>query len=157
MRLYHQRNCSIMQTSFSPRSQALNTALSQSPGETGETGSDLEQWIRLLGPPTPTRFPRHNMLAHTAGETANARLFFFRGYSKTWGSKIISIIGSIKSLQLIEPLAEINSSVIDTWSLAISFYFRFPPSYPFSHLRVLLTSPSHNTELEDVSFVLWPS
>jgi len=42
MRLYHQRNCSIMQTSFSPRSQALNTALSQSPGETGETGSDLE-------------------------------------------------------------------------------------------------------------------
>lgn len=84
--------------------------------------------------------------------------YFFQGYSRTWGSKIISIIGSIKSLQLIEPLAEINFSVIDTSSLAISFYFCFPPFSLFLILEHYLTSTSHNTELEGdnwVSFTLW--
>lgn len=47
--------------------------------------------------------------------------YFFWGYSKIWGSKIISIIGSIKSLQLIESLAEKNFSITDSSSLEISF------------------------------------
>lgn len=62
----------------------------------------------------------------------------FQGYSKTWGSKIISIIASIKSLQLIESLAEINFSVIDALDSAISFYFCSPPPLLFSHPGVLI-------------------
>lgn len=77
--------------------------------------------------------------------------YFFRGYSKIWGSKIISIIGLIKSLQLIESLAEINFSIIDTSSLGISFYFCFLLIFfPFLILEHNLTSTSHNTELKDV-------
>lgn len=62
---------------------------------------------------------------------------FFRGYAKTWGSNIISIIGSIKSLQLIEPLAKINSSVIDASVQQLASIFVFSPSPPFSHPRGL--------------------
>lgn len=62
---------------------------------------------------------------------------FFRGYAKTWGSNIISIIGSIKSLKLIEPLAEINSSVIDASVQQLASIFVFSPSPPSSHPRGL--------------------
>lgn len=91
---------------------------------------DLEHDICLpeflfCSKPNPTPLLQHNSRDAPNWYTQQVRWhmqdYFFRGYSKIWGSKIISIIGLIKSLQLIESLAEINSSIIDTSSLGISF------------------------------------
>lgn len=146
-----------MQISFSPHSLALNTSCYKAQVKPMKQ-CDLEHYICLpeflfCSKPnaTPAHFPWCTKLVHTQQVRWHMQDYFFRGYSKIWGSKIISIIGLIKPLQLIESLAEINSSIIDTSSLGISFYFCFLLFFfPFLILEHNLTSTSHNTELKDV-------
>lgn len=130
MLLHRKRNCSNVQTYFIPPlslSLAQTTASSQSSGETSRQ-AESQYVSRAFQDACCAATPalcQCTSLWHHAGTHGrwDSKCSIFQGYSKTWGSKIISIIGSIKSLQLIESLAEINFSVIDTLNSAISFYF----------------------------------
>lgn len=139
MLLLHKRNCSNVHTYFIPPfslSLAQATASSQSSGES--TGQDESHCISHTSQDpccaaTPALCQRASLWHHAGAHGRwDSKCNIFQSYSKTWGSKIISIIGSIKSLQLIESLAEINFSVIDTLNSAISFYFCSSPSTFFS-------------------------